>query len=64
MKSEPIPQDGPIRLPDALRCPLSRKPLELEPDGQWVRVVGEPVRYPVRQGIPVLVPAAAQRIAD
>lgn len=64
MKSEPAPQHRPIRLPEALRCPLSRKPLELEPDGQWVRVVGELVRYPVRQGIPVLVPTAAHRIAD
>lgn len=59
MKSEPA-QPRPS-LPAQLRCPITGKPLELEPDGQWIRVVGEPLRYPVRGGIPVLVAAAVQK---
>lgn len=58
MKSEPDPR--PVRLPEQLRCPITGKPLELDQSGQWVRVVGEPLRYPVRDGIPVLVAPAAE----
>ena len=63
MKSEtPTSQDVRLLvLPDALRCPLTHKPVELEPCGTWVRVVGEALRYPVRDGIPVLVASAAER---
>lgn len=60
MKSDHAP-DEPTRsrqLPDALRCPSTGKPLEMEPGGAWVRVVGEAMRYPVRNGIPILVPGA------
>lgn len=66
MKSEQSSQ-GTLRgrsLPKALRCPKTGKHLELEPDGAWVRVIGEPLRYPVRNGIPVLVPGAAQPAQD
>jgi len=62
MKNEPGPP--PAQLPDQLRCPITRKPLELDESGQWVRVVGEPLRYPVRNGIPVLVPPAAERLGS
>ncbi len=59
MKSEH--EQRPPRLPEQLRCPITGKPLELDESGQWVRVVGEPLRYPVRQGIPVLVASAAEK---
>ena len=49
-------------LPEALRCPVTGGRLEFEPDGQWVRVIGHPLRYPVRGGIPVLVTGAAQQV--
>jgi|GEM_PF-7042661 len=51
----------PVSLPEQLRCPITRKPLELEEGGLWVRVIGEPLRYPVRGGIPVLVAPAAEK---
>lgn len=58
------PQDhaDQAQLPEQLRCPVTGKPLQLEPDGCWIRVVGEPLRYPVRGGIPVLVPSAAEKL--
>ncbi|UYV13997.1 MAG: hypothetical protein NCW75_06825 [Phycisphaera sp.] len=63
MKSERSAQPAPppVRLPEQLRCPITGKPLELEEGGHWVRVVGEPLRYPVRGGIPVLVAPAAEK---
>lgn len=63
MKSKPTSQASARlpQLPECVRCPISGKPLKPEEGGDWVRVVGEPIRYPVRGGIPVLVPAAAER---
>ncbi|MEO1277354.1 MAG: Trm112 family protein [Planctomycetota bacterium] len=60
MKSEP----GSVQLPDALRCPITGAKLELDPDREWVRAVGQPYRYPIRGGIPVLVASAAQPVED
>jgi uncharacterized protein YbaR (Trm112 family) len=40
---------------------MTKGRLELEPDGLWVRVVGQALRYPVRGGIPVLVASAADK---
>ncbi|MEQ8845837.1 MAG: hypothetical protein RIB58_13390 [Phycisphaerales bacterium] len=48
------------RLPDILRCPVTKAALELNEDGTAVRVVGDELAYPVRNGIPVLVPGAAR----
>ncbi|MCW5756283.1 MAG: hypothetical protein KIT54_03515 [Phycisphaeraceae bacterium] len=45
---------------EPLRCPISRLPLEWDESGQWVNVVGQPRRYPVKDGIPILVEHAAQ----
>lgn len=59
MKSDPDSRAP--SLPEQLRCPITGKPLELDENGQWVRVVGEPLRYPVRGGIPVLVETAAEK---
>ena len=49
-----------VQLPETLRCPVTGAQLELECDGQWIRAIGQPLRYPVRGGIPVLVASAAQ----
>lgn len=51
-----------MMLPEQLRCPVTGKPLELDESGQWVLVVGEKLRYPVRGGIPVLVAPAAEKL--
>jgi uncharacterized protein YbaR (Trm112 family) len=59
-QSEPAVQ--PLKLPEQLRCPITGKPLALDESGQWVLVVGEPLRYPVRGGIPVLVASAVEKL--
>jgi len=59
------PAHGPaMTLPEALRCPMTKLPLELEPNGDWVRVIGQPIRYPVRDGVPILVAGAAERLDE
>lgn len=62
MKSDPHEPAPPTTLPEQLRCPVTGKPLALDESGVWVNVVGEPMRYPIRNGIPVLVPPAAEKL--
>ncbi len=62
MKSDSPDPSLPGTLPDQLRCPITSKPLSMDESGEWVNVVGEPMRYPVRNGIPVLVPPAAEKL--
>ncbi|MEQ8316022.1 MAG: hypothetical protein RIE77_09120 [Phycisphaerales bacterium] len=62
MKSETPSPAGPGPLPEQLRCPITGKQLALDASGEWVNVVGEPIRYPIRKGIPVLVPPAAEKL--
>lgn len=64
MKSEPTRGAEPRPLPEQLRCPITGKPLVLDESGDWVNVVGEPIRYPIRGGIPVLVPPAAEKLDE
>ena len=59
------PAHGPaMTIPEALRCPVTKLPLELEPSGDWVRVIGQPIRYPIRDGVPILVASAAERLDE
>lgn len=52
------PGDRPT-LPPELRCPRTGAVLRLSEDGRWVLVEGHAHRYPVRDGLAVLVPGAA-----
>ncbi|MEO1007757.1 MAG: Trm112 family protein [Planctomycetota bacterium] len=54
----------PVRLPEELRCPRTGRALRLSADGRWADVDGEPIRYPVRDGIPVLIADAARDRSD
>lgn len=40
-----------------MACPVCRSPLEEA--GEWLRCTGCGVRYPVRDGVPVMLPEAA-----
>jgi len=46
-----------------LVCPLTRAPLRHDPERQ--ELVSDPagLAYPIRDGVPVLIPDAARRIA-
>ena len=49
----PVPED----LLAIMACPVCRSPLEDR--GEWLRCRGCGLRYPVRDGIPVMLPEAA-----
>lgn len=45
-------------LDECLRCPVTGQPLERE--GEWFRTADDSRRYPVKEGIPVLIAADAE----
>lgn len=43
-----------------LRCPLTRSPLKLEGDPPYLTAAVGGLRYPIREGIPVMLPEEAK----
>ena len=52
------------KLLDLLVCPLTKKPLRFDRGGN--RLVSEAARlaYPIRDGIPILLPSEAETLSD
>jgi len=50
--------DAPTSPPPLAVCPLTRALLTLDPSGQFL-ITADGIRYPVKDGIPVLLPTAA-----
>lgn len=47
-----------------LRCPLTKTPLRLSEDGQWLIADAGKLRYPIVDGIPRLVAEAADELEE
>ena len=52
------------KLLELLVCPVSKSPLEYDRARQELVCRASGLAYPVRDGIPVLVPAEARRLTD
>ena len=51
------------RLLEILVCPLTKKTLEYDPDRQELVSRAAGLAYPIRDGIPIMLPDEARRIA-
>jgi uncharacterized protein YbaR (Trm112 family) len=51
------------RLTDILACPVCKGPLQWRPDAQEYLCRADRLAYPVRDGIPVMLPDEARRLA-
>ncbi|MCU0832747.1 MAG: Trm112 family protein [Rhizobiaceae bacterium] len=49
---------------ELLVCPLTKGPLDLDEDGEWLTSRKAKLRFPVRDGIPILLADEAQPIGD
>ncbi len=52
------------RLTDILACPVCKGPLQWQQDGQEFLCRADRLAYPVRDGIPVMLPEEARRLAS
>lgn len=52
------------KLLELLVCPLTKGPLDLETDGAWLVSRKAKLRYPVRDGIPILLADEAEPVED
>jgi uncharacterized protein YbaR (Trm112 family) len=52
------------KLLEMLVCPLTKGPLDLSPDGDWLTSRKAKLRYPVRDGIPILLTDEAEPVED
>ncbi len=51
------------RLTDILACPVCKGPLQWRPEAQEFLCRADRLAYPVRDGIPVMLPDEARRLA-
>lgn len=45
---------------EILACPKCKQPVEPSPDGSWLICAACGLRYPVQDGIPIMLPEEAQ----
>ncbi len=60
--SEQSTQDVHPRLLDLLVCPLTKGPLEYDAEKQELISRAAKLAYPIRDGIPIMLPEEARRI--
>jgi uncharacterized protein YbaR (Trm112 family) len=64
----PVPAHRPraidAKLMELLVCPLTKGPLDLSDDGGWLVSRRARLRYPVRDGIPILLADEAEPVED
>ncbi|MGH7057535.1 MAG: Trm112 family protein [Acetobacteraceae bacterium] len=61
-KSPPVPLDP--RLLEVLVCPLTKGPLEYDRKGNELISRKAGLAYPIRDGIPIMLPEEARRLED
>lgn len=52
------------RLLDVLVCPVTRTPLRYDPDRQELVSDAAGLAYPIRDGVPVMLPEEARQTGD
>ena len=52
------------RLLDILVCPVCKGPLEYDKKAQEMICKGDRLAYPIRDGIPIMLPDEARRLDD
>lgn len=58
------PSDIDPKLLDILVCPVTKEPLEFDKDKQELISKQAGLAYPVRDGIPIMLPDEARRLDD
>lgn len=65
MQSEPAAQPGvDPKLLEILVCPLTKAPLEYDREAQELISRQAGLAYPIRDGIPIMLPDEARRLDD
>lgn len=52
------------KMTELLVCPLTKSPLRLTEDGEGLHSPNAKLIYPIRDGIPILLPSEAARLED
>jgi uncharacterized protein len=52
------------RLLEFLVCPLTRGPLQLDPEKQELVSLGARIAYPIRGGIPIMLASEARKLEE
>jgi uncharacterized protein YbaR (Trm112 family) len=52
------------KLLEMLACPLTKGPLKWDPENNELVSRGARLAYPVRDGIPIMLPSEARQISD
>jgi len=52
------------KLLEILVCPLTKAPLDYDPDAQELISRAAGLAYPIRDGIPIMLPAEARKLDD
>lgn len=63
MTDQPAPAIDP-RLLEILVCPVSRQPLRFDADRQELVSAAAGLAYPIRDGIPIMLPDEARRLDE
>jgi len=62
MSSDPPPNTIDPKLLEILVCPLTKTPLEYDAQRQELISRAAKLAYPIREGIPIMLPEEARRI--
>ena len=62
MSSDPPPHTIDPKLLEILVCPLTKTPLEYDAQRQELISRAAKLAYPIREGIPIMLPEEARRI--
>lgn len=63
-KGKPSPSCVEPRLLEILVCPLTKTSLDYDPDRQELISRAAGLAFPIRDGIPILLPEAARKLDD
>ena len=64
MTEAPLPPDVDPRLLEVLVCPLTKGPLTYDRAAQELISRGAKLAYPVRDGVPVMLPEEARALGE
>ncbi|MDD2867976.1 Trm112 family protein [Neomegalonema sp.] len=62
LRAVPGPREISPRLLEALVCPLTKGPLEYRPETQELVSRNARLAYPIRDGLPIMLPSEARKL--